>query len=336
MKISKNELRKMIFETVFHREKALNEVSLRKMRKTIIDAQEEDRQKEDGDVPISDNPDVDKVIKDLDDFKRAKKGPFNPKNKPRAQEAEELLRFAKEAKAGKKPVAPPSAETDETEDALKKSEPKKVTADQNQYDPINEDDPYVYQVNKNTGCWETKKKVGGNNWISLGNNQSATDVLDKSYPSARTDADKEKCKSSAAKGGSKPTPARAPSPAETPSLGSSILHDNKTYKFSNWDGLITAAGDTYPILKSWINDKENVRKENLLYTNNGQILDIFDFAGNHYMFNSNGLIKTANDATSVKYYKNLYNEIIKKGNVLKEAYGKSHATLMRERYWGRY
>lgn len=151
MKISKNELRKMIFETVLQKEKALNEVSLRKMRKTIIDAQEEDKKQEDGDVPIGDNEDVSKIIDELEAFKKKSTGPFNPKNKSRAQEAEDLLQFAKEAKAGKKPDAPPPAATD--------TAGTESTGDWKQY---NNETEWLYKIKGDTPneIWVTKKAEG--------------------------------------------------------------------------------------------------------------------------------------------------------------------------------
>ena len=161
MKISKNELRKMIFETVLQREKALNEVNLRKMRKTIIDAQEEDKKQEDGHVPIFDNPALKGVIDELEVFKKKSKGPFNPNNKPRAQEAEELLRSAKEAKAGQNPAIPEPSKTDPAPAATDSADPAKPEADKDTGDwkKYGDETGWLYKIEGDTPnqIWVTKK-----------------------------------------------------------------------------------------------------------------------------------------------------------------------------------
>jgi hypothetical protein len=157
MKISKKDLRKIIFETVLQREKALNEVvSLRKMRKTIMDAQEEAEKTGSGD-PIGDNPDVEKVIEDLNTFKGTSKGPFDPKNRSRAKEAEQLLQFAIEAKAGKKPPPPPPPATDTGATAN-----PETTANTGDWKKYGDEKDWLYKIDgaDPTQIWVTKKAVG--------------------------------------------------------------------------------------------------------------------------------------------------------------------------------
>ena len=173
MKISKKDLRKIIFETVLQREKALNEVSLRKMRKTIIDAQEEDENQGAGAVPIMDNEDVEKVIEDLKAFKDTSEGPFNPKNKPRAQEAEQLLQFAIKAKAGKKSDPPPPATTD-----LAAAAKTDATENKGDWKKYNKEEDWLYKIEGKTPdqIWVTKKAEGNETVYQLNKPKYASTV----------------------------------------------------------------------------------------------------------------------------------------------------------------
>jgi hypothetical protein len=365
MKISKNELRKMIFETVLREQEGDVQGAGAGARKTNTPNKEEaGRLKSDIENKVKQI--VSKVAAN-DSFRgmitigkmrtavtRAEPEELGQKIE-RALEADTNLKDYKEAlKAGrafkitvnKEKNSEPTAAV---EDEKKKSEAKPESPDtesekdnKNQYEPINRDDPFIYRVNTETGCWETKKKESGNRWLSLRNNQRATDVLDKKYSGARSDDLKNKCKTSASKStGGKPKP-NPPSPSEPP-IPSVIKHDGTTYYYNTWEGNLDRFVNAAPGFKKYINDNINLKNERCLFNRQNNNILVYDQEGNFYNYSitSNKIEYPAPDATTtpenINYYKKMFNEILREGKVItNESYGKSHATLMRERYWGRY
>ena len=395
----------MIFETVLQREKALNEVSLRKMRKTIIDAQKEDKNQEDGDALIKDNEDVNNIIDELEVFKKAKKGPFDPKNKPRAQEAEDLLRFAKEAKAGKKPPIPAQAITD-----------TEVTASDDDWEKYGNETVWLYKIKGDTPnqIWITKKAVGNGPEYELNKPKYAVTVrkLDASNelskrtkesinndPALKTPAAKP-----AAKPAEKPVDNDQKSSAETRStdqdsiVANTSSSENKslpTYNFESSDAdwrtktlktyskmplpKIITSGTFFDLNNN--NDTRDTALQNIInwlynsdvVTGPGGNFSSMTVNARYDLSKARGITGDNWEDKSAKAYtdhiigiqpgvesepvkkiinatieafariNNAYNHSLnmkaKKGNTANEAkviYGKSHATLLRERYWGRY
>lgn len=77
-----------------------------------------------------------------------------------------------------------------------------------------DDDPYEYRVNQQTGCWEAKKP--GGNWFSMKRYPDNMKNLDDKFPRARSQALRDKCA-----GSSRPSSPRSSSSA-TGKLGETI------------------------------------------------------------------------------------------------------------------
>jgi hypothetical protein len=394
MKISKNELRKMIFETVLREQEGNVQGAGTGAKKTNTpDKEEAGRLKSNIENKVKQI--VSKVAGN-DSFsgmitigkKRTEVTRAEPKELgqkiERALESDKDLKDYKESlKVGRafkitvnkgKNDAPAA----EVVDTPEEPESRKAQA----YGPISNEDPYIYRVNTETGCWETKKKDGGGNWISLRNNEKATDVLDGHYPKARTDEDKKKCKPNAAKGGSKPA-AKANDENDTAltvtiknlnnalsgftlsNVGRLSTESTKYKAFEIKQDIVTISDIIEAISGgrgTYLNMNENQKLAYIFLKlddkNQVSSLAICSASSkglNGMYFNSAGqwtrkLITNeqvkfengkknsalADGSNWIPDILNALDEIKSGTNESKDTYGKSHGTLIRERYWGRY
>lgn len=92
-------------------------------------------------------------------------------------------------------------EESEQQQKTEKQKPTKPTSPtETDYDKIyeSEDDIYHYKVDKDTGCWITKKK-SSTKWLKIKGNPKIKDwkkvmaALDKKFPQARSEDDKKRC-----------------------------------------------------------------------------------------------------------------------------------------------
>ena len=263
-----------------------------------------------------------------------------------------------------------NVEPDAKVEEEKPAETKEVP---DEYGPMGNEDLYIYRVNKATGCWETKKKESQGAWISLKNNAKATNTLDNKYPEARSNEDKARCNPSASKKGASAQGSRGTNsltdvvntaidggilsvtttnqvPALNSETGINVAFNVSELNLLGEDlGLNNLPSQPgYLIIKKQKSGKggpDNLIvgaavlqvKENgtdVLYlgpnkeTKGSQTLEqikLNDFEGAESTWGAN-LIAPGMLQKIVNYLNSNVNE----------SYGKSHATLIRERYWGRY
>ena len=385
MKISRNELRRMILETLLREQDDGGvEGAGAGARKTRYDNEDESNA-----LKSSIEAVVKRIVKDTAGEKsfngvirvgkmrtevtRAEPEELGQKIERALEADKDLKAYKGSLKVGrafkitvnKEKNVEPNANAEE----VKPDETRKVP---DEYEPTSDKDPYIYRVNKDTGCWETKQKDSKGAWISLRNNAKATDVLDSKYPGARTAKDKAKCKPSASKKGAPAQGSRGTNSltkAVNTAIDNSILSVTTTSQvpaLSSETGINVAfnvsdlemLGGTlglylpdqpgYMIIKkqkSGPGGPDNLIvgaavlqvKENgtdVLYlgpnkeTKGNQTygdIKLRDFEGAESTWGAN-LIAPDMLQKIVNYLN---------GNV-NESYGKSHATLIRERYWGRY
>ena len=191
MKISKKNLRKVILENLFQEnnrgiilESAVN------LNRAWRAASKFKKNPEDGEA----REELERFKDRLEDNKNADPptGPFR-RDKGRAREAQALLDdIIALLDANPQTVdsvalsreIPPNLEADGVTDGGDDDTPPGIYK-------YEDDDPYEYRVNQQTGCWEAKKP--GGNWFSMKRYPDNMANLDTKFPNARTDEQREKC-----------------------------------------------------------------------------------------------------------------------------------------------
>jgi hypothetical protein len=178
MKIDRNDLRKIIFETL--QKNLLREVNLNQIRRIAIQAAQDDAAIKKGNdkpeaVPLADNEKFQELKTKLEDLKEKTEGPFKKENSKRAKEAEDLLKFMKDLETNPETESHPTPESDDQQSSDVEAQERSV--DQSWFSYLG-DDVWEYKIEGNSPdeFWTTRKKGTNTPIYNLSNTKYASTV----------------------------------------------------------------------------------------------------------------------------------------------------------------
>jgi hypothetical protein len=222
MKIDRNDLRKIIFETL--QKNLLREVNLNQIQKIAIQAAKDDKS---GEVLLKDNEKFKELKTELEDLKTDAKGPFKNQNSKRAKEAEDLLKFMKDLESNPEAEAPPEPETDEPQSA---DSGVQARSDDQVWSSFPGDDVWEYKIEGESPeeIWSTRKKGTNAPIYNLSNTKYASTVRKLDASDALPDRSQESIKND--KAFKTPTSAKTSSEKQKDNLNTYTMSDSTSQK----------------------------------------------------------------------------------------------------------